>query len=120
MANYNPGAKRKLFTADDVFVFKVLGNSMTYAAMGDFGGGAIVLEETGLAPSELPEGDARRDPATFNADTTGDIWFPISIDGLNIRIADPTCNYVNAPKRDVRARLTGAADPEIVFVATVM
>ena len=120
MPNYNPTANRKEFTEDDVFVFKVLGNSFVYAAMGTFGSGAIVLEETGLAPIELPEDDARRDPTTFNEDTTGDIWFPITIDSVDIRVTTPTCNYVNAPKRTVRARLTGATDPDIVFVATVV
>lgn len=99
------------FTANGVKWFEPCGNDFVYQFIGGFGGGAIAIEEAAI------DWDAIGMPKdTWAADTSVDgLWTSVTISGVPIQLTGPSgSNYINTPKRYIRARLSSSTSPDIV------
>lgn len=104
------------FTESGVFAFQVDDGDVMFGADGDFGGGALVMEDTAWDWKSAGFDTS----AEFDADTAGGFWGATTIDGSAVILDDTEPgNYLDTPKRRVRVRLTGATSPDLRFIATV-
>ena len=98
-------------TGNGSVFFELNGDKFTFAVLGTFGGGTLVLE---TAQVNYDQVNVTR--AVWEADTTT-YWEAVTINGSAYSItATDISEYCDNPMRFVRFRLTGATSPSITVV----